>query len=50
MDGGTILALVIGIPVILFPAALVWHMNIGGVVQAAKARKAHAVKATVGTK
>ncbi len=50
MEGLTILAIVLAIPVILFPAALVWHMNIGGVVQAAKARKAHAVKATVGTK
>jgi hypothetical protein len=50
MEGTTILALVLAIPVILIPAALIWHMNIGGMVQAVKAHKAQAVKATVGTK
>jgi hypothetical protein len=30
MDGGMILALAIGIPVILFPAAFVWYLNISG--------------------
>jgi len=35
-----IVALVIAIPVILFPAALVWYLNIGGLVQAVqKARR-----------
>ncbi len=50
MEVLTILALVLAIPVILFPAALVWHMNIGGMVHAVKARKAQAVKVTIGTK
>jgi hypothetical protein len=31
MDGGMILALVIAIPVILFPAGLVWYLNISGI-------------------
>ena len=31
MDGGMILALAIGIPVILLPAALVWYLNISGI-------------------
>lgn len=35
-----IVALVIAIPVILFPAVLVWYLNIGGLVQAVqKARR-----------
>ena len=35
-----VVALVIAIPVILFPAALVWYLNIGGLVQAIqKARR-----------
>lgn len=29
-----IVALVIAIPIILFPAAFVWYLNIGGIVQA----------------
>ena len=32
-----IIALVIAIPLILFPAALVWYFNIGGIVHAVKA-------------
>ena len=31
MDGVMILALAIGIPIILFPAALVWYLNISGI-------------------
>jgi hypothetical protein len=43
---------VIAIPVILFPAAFVWYINIGGIVlavreaRAAKAKKVAAAKAT----
>ena len=38
-----IVALVIAIPIILFPAAFVWYLNIGGVIQAAReARRAKA--------
>jgi len=31
-----ILALVIAIPVILFPAAFIWYLNIGGIYAAIK--------------
>jgi hypothetical protein len=43
MEWQIIIALVIAIPVILFPAAFVWYLNIGGIVNAvkeARARKA----------
>jgi len=43
MEGLTILALVAVIPVILFPAAFVWYLTIGGLVQ--QAREAKAVRA-----
>ena len=35
-----IVALVVAIPIILLPVALVWYLNIGGIVQAARQRKA----------
>ncbi len=44
---GTIIALVVAIPIILFPAALVWHFNIGGMVAAVKARRAKAAAVAV---
>jgi len=50
MEGTMILALVVAIPVILFPAAYIWYINIGGVVhlvreaRAARAKKAAAAK------
>ena len=31
-----ILVLAIAIPIILFPAAFVWYMNLGGIVQAVR--------------
>jgi len=31
-----VVALVLAIPVILFPAAFVWYMNIGGIYKAVK--------------
>ncbi len=37
-----VVALAIAVPVILFPVAFVWYLNIGGVVQAVKAKKAKA--------
>lgn len=43
MQTELIVALVVAIPVILFPAAFVWYLNIGGIVQAV--REARAVKA-----
>jgi hypothetical protein len=47
MNAVMIVALVVAIPVILFPAAFVWYLNVGGVVKAvreARARKAAAAK------
>ena len=35
-----IVALVIGIPIILFPAAFVWYLNIGGILALIKERRA----------
>jgi hypothetical protein len=52
-----IIALAIAIPIILFPAAFVWYMNLGGIVQAVKearevraAREKKAQTITVDTK
>lgn len=42
MDAMIIVTLAVLIPVILFPAALVWYINIGGIVQAV--REARAVR------
>jgi hypothetical protein len=50
MEGTMILALVVAIPVVLFPAAFVWYINLGGIVhlvreaRAARAKKALATK------
>ena len=33
MEWQFILALVLGIPIILFPVALIWYMNISGLYQ-----------------
>ena len=40
MELEVIIALVIAVPVILFPAAFVWYLNIGGIVQAIREAKA----------
>ena len=40
MEGTLILALVLAIPVILFPAAFIWYLNIGGIVHAVREAKA----------
>jgi hypothetical protein len=46
MNAAMIVALAVAIPVILFPAAFVWYLNIGGVFQAMReARAARAKKA-----
>jgi len=40
MTVGMIVALVVAIPILLVPAAVVWYINIGGVIQAfAEARE-----------
>ena len=36
MQWELVVALVIAIPVILFPAAFVWYLNLGGMVQAVR--------------
>jgi hypothetical protein len=48
MEWQFIVALVIAIPVILFPAAFVWYINIGGIVAAI--RQARARRAVKGAK
>jgi hypothetical protein len=40
MDWQIIVAIVIAIPVILFPAAYVWYINIGGIYAAVKEARA----------
>lgn len=40
MQWELIVALVIAVPVILFPVAYVWYINIGGVVAAVKQARA----------
>jgi hypothetical protein len=56
MEWQFIVALVIAIPIILFPAAFVWYLNVGGIYAAIKEARARrvarekGVKATVKTK
>ncbi len=40
MEWYVILILVLGIPVILFPAAYVWYLNVGGIYAAIKEARA----------
>jgi len=50
MEATMIVALVLAIPVVLFPAAYVWYLNIGGIVHAVReARAARTKKAAVAT-
>ncbi len=49
MQWEMVVALVVAIPLILFPAAFVWYLNIGGVyaaVKEARQKKLAAVKTT----
>ena len=46
MEGTVIAALVIGIPVILFPAAFVWYLSLGGIFAAVKEARARRAAAT----
>ncbi len=49
MEWQIILALVLAIPVILFPAALIWYLNIGGIFQSVReARKTREVVKVAG--
>ncbi|HUV44688.1 MAG TPA: hypothetical protein VMW13_07650 [Dehalococcoidales bacterium] len=47
MEGLTILALVVTIPIILFPAAFVWYLTIGGLVHTAREARAARAKQAV---
>ena len=40
MEWQLVVALIIAIPVILFPAAFVWYLNVGGLYAAAKEARA----------
>jgi hypothetical protein len=50
MEWQVIVAMVIAIPVILFPAAFVWYLNIGGMVQMVREARARRVTEKVTTK
>ena len=45
-----IVALVIAIPIILFPAAFVWYLNIGGIYAAVKEARARRAAREKGVK
>ena len=34
MEGQIALALIVALPIVLFPAAFIWYLNIGGTVHA----------------
>ena len=43
MEWELVIALIIAIPIILFPAAYVWYLNVGGIYAAMKASQAKRV-------
>lgn len=44
MEWQVVLALVLGIPIVLFPAAYVWYLNIGGILAAVRKEQAEVVQ------
>jgi hypothetical protein len=50
MEGTLIVALILAIPVILFPVAFVWYINIGGIVNAIREARAARVKKVAAAK
>ncbi len=50
MEWQVIVALAIAIPIILLPAAFVWYLNIGGVVQTVREARARKVTEKATTK
>jgi hypothetical protein len=50
MQWEVIVALVIAIPVILFPAAFVWYLNVGGIYAAVKEARARRAAREKGAK
>jgi hypothetical protein len=47
MEWTFLVALVVAIPVILFPAAFVWYLNIGGIGAAIREARARRARATL---
>jgi len=45
-----VVALVVAIPIILFPAAYIWYLNVGGIVQAVREARAAREKKTATVK
>jgi len=50
MQWQLIVALVVAIPIILFPAAYIWYLNVGGIYAAVKEARAKRVAEQKGTK
>ena len=50
MEWQFIVALVIAIPIILFPAAFVWYLNVGGIYAALKEARERKAAREVGSK
>jgi hypothetical protein len=50
MEWQIVVAMVIAVPVILFPAAFVWYLNLGGVYAAIKEARAKRVTEEKGAK
>jgi hypothetical protein len=50
MEGQVVIALAVAIPIILFPAAFVWYLNLGGVFQAVREARARKTTEKVTTK
>jgi hypothetical protein len=50
MEWQIIVALVVAIPIILFPVAFVWYLNIGGIFTAIKEARARRVARTKNVK
>ena len=47
METGTIIGIALAVPVVLFPVAFVWYLNVGGLAQAAReVRRAKAARKT----
>ena len=40
MEWEFVVALMVAIPIILFPAAFIWYVNLGGIIQAAREARA----------
>jgi len=50
MEAQVIVALAIAVPIILFPAAFVWYLSLGGVFAAAREARARKAAARVTAK